>query len=141
MNMHFSFASNMRKNGASWLIDDEDVNGEKYRSREQAIKEACKLLKRSRGREVGKITNFSEVIGLGKLTESSHSYPVCQIPFSLVSFSGSIAARGETLLDYISRTYGKRPTDSSSFSLDTSPMKMSVRIFSDSGCIPSWRKS
>jgi GTPase SAR1 family protein len=141
MNMHFSFASNMRKNGASWLIDDEDVNGEKYRSREQAIKEACKLLKRSRGREVGKITNLAEVIRLGKLTESSHSYPVCQILFSLVSFSGSIAARGETLLDYISRTYGRRPTDSSSFFLDTSPMKMSVKIFSDSGCIPSWRKS
>ena len=55
MNMHFDFASNIRKNGASWLIDDEDLSGEKYRSRNEAIKEACMLLKRSRGREVGEI--------------------------------------------------------------------------------------
>ncbi|PMD54742.1 uncharacterized protein K444DRAFT_539458 [Hyaloscypha bicolor E] len=56
MNMHFSFANNMRKNGASWLID-EDVEGDKYRSREQAIKEACMLLKRSRGRELPGLPN------------------------------------------------------------------------------------
>jgi GTPase SAR1 family protein len=62
MNMHFSFASNMRKNGASWLIDDGDVEGDKYRSREQAIKEACMLLKRSRGREVGEIIISAEVV-------------------------------------------------------------------------------
>jgi hypothetical protein len=61
MNMHFSFASTMRKNGASWLIDDGDVESDKYRSREQAIKEACMLLKRSRGREVGEIIISAEV--------------------------------------------------------------------------------
>jgi hypothetical protein len=60
MNMHFDFASNIRKNGASWLIDDENVHDEKYRSRNEAIKEACMLLKRSRGREVGEIIISSE---------------------------------------------------------------------------------
>jgi hypothetical protein len=61
MNMHFDFASNIRKNGASWLVDDEDVYSEKYRSRNEAIKEACMLLKRSRGREVGEIIISSEI--------------------------------------------------------------------------------
>ena len=58
MNMHFDFASNMRKNGATWLIDDEDLGNEKYQSRNEAIKEACMLLKRSRGREVGTMNIF-----------------------------------------------------------------------------------
>lgn len=62
MNMHFDFASNIRKNGASWLIDDENVYDEKYRSRNEAIKEACMLLKRSRGREVGEIIISSEIV-------------------------------------------------------------------------------
>jgi len=56
MNMHFDFASNIRKNGASWLVDNENVNDAKYRSRDDAIKEACMLLKSSRGREVCDIT-------------------------------------------------------------------------------------
>jgi hypothetical protein len=51
MNMHFEFAKNMRKSGARWIVDDE-VIGDRYRTREQAIKEACTLLKKSRGREV-----------------------------------------------------------------------------------------
>jgi GTP-binding protein EngB required for normal cell division len=51
MNMHFEFAKNMRKSGARWLVNDEIV-GDRYRTREQAIKEACTLLKKSRGREV-----------------------------------------------------------------------------------------
>lgn len=55
MDMHFSFASNIRKTGAKWLVDDEHTGDARYRSREQAIKEACMLLKRTRGREVGKI--------------------------------------------------------------------------------------
>jgi GTPase SAR1 family protein len=63
MNMHFDFATNMRENGAYWLVkddedgeDDEDeyVDDVGYRSREEAIKEACVLLKKSRGREVGR---------------------------------------------------------------------------------------
>ncbi len=62
MTMHFDFASNIRKNGASWLIDDENVNDEKYRPRNEAIKEACMLLKRSRGREVGEIIISSEIV-------------------------------------------------------------------------------
>ncbi|KAG4439223.1 hypothetical protein IFR05_005314 [Cadophora sp. M221] len=57
MNMHFDFATNVRKNGASWLIDDEDMLSEKYRSRNDAIKEACILLKRSRGRELPGLPN------------------------------------------------------------------------------------
>lgn len=62
MNMHFDFASNIRKNGASWLIDDESVDEEKYRSRNEAIKEACMLLKRSRGREVGEMIISPEIV-------------------------------------------------------------------------------
>ncbi|KAH6721518.1 P-loop containing nucleoside triphosphate hydrolase protein [Leptodontidium sp. MPI-SDFR-AT-0119] len=57
MNMHFDFASNIRKDGASWLIDDENMLSEKYRSRNDAIKEACILLKRSRGRELPGLPN------------------------------------------------------------------------------------
>ena len=52
MNMHFNFAKNMRKNGANWLVEDGNAGSDKYRSREEAIKEACILLKKSRGREV-----------------------------------------------------------------------------------------
>ncbi len=55
MNMHFGFASNIRKNGASWVVGDENVFFEKYRSRHKAIKEACILLKRSRGWEVSEM--------------------------------------------------------------------------------------
>lgn len=62
MNMHFDFATNIRKNGASWLIDDENPFNEKYRSRNKAIKEACVLLKRSRGREVGEIIISSAIV-------------------------------------------------------------------------------
>ncbi|KAH8679503.1 P-loop containing nucleoside triphosphate hydrolase protein [Tricladium varicosporioides] len=57
MNMHFDFARNIRKNGASWLIDDKNVFDVKYRSRNEAIKEACILLKRSRGRELPGLPN------------------------------------------------------------------------------------
>jgi hypothetical protein len=52
MNMHFDFAKRMRKDGASWLVEVGDEKNEKYRTRVTAIKEACILLKRSRGREV-----------------------------------------------------------------------------------------
>ena len=52
MNMHFAFARNIRKNGAFWLVDDESADADNCRTREEAIKEACVLLKRSRGREV-----------------------------------------------------------------------------------------
>jgi GTPase SAR1 family protein len=58
MNMHFDFASKMRKNGASWLIDEENADGDKCRTREEAIKAACILLKRSRGREVCEISSL-----------------------------------------------------------------------------------
>jgi hypothetical protein len=52
MNMHFNFAQNIRENGAAWLVGDENSRSDRYRTREVAIKEACTLLKRSRGREV-----------------------------------------------------------------------------------------
>ena len=53
MNMHFAFAENLRTNGSQWKITDEwSVDG-RCRTREQAVNEAQKLLKRSRGREVG----------------------------------------------------------------------------------------
>lgn len=52
MNMHFDFAREMRSDGASWLVDDETAHDENHKTREEAIEEACILLKRSRGREV-----------------------------------------------------------------------------------------
>jgi hypothetical protein len=69
MNKHFEFAKNLRRKGASWKIstkqhdesdevaDDSDDTGEdsddeNNRTRDWAIEEACKILKRSRGREV-----------------------------------------------------------------------------------------
>jgi GTPase SAR1 family protein len=69
MNKHFEFAKSLRRKGASWKItreegqdnesssevtDDsgEESDDERKRSREEAIEEACKVLRRSRGREV-----------------------------------------------------------------------------------------
>jgi GTPase SAR1 family protein len=67
MNMHFDFAKNIRKYGATWLVEeeDEDEDRDRYRTREEAIKEACTLLKRSRGREVCQPINFPEVLETG----------------------------------------------------------------------------
>jgi len=69
MNKHFKFAKSLRKEGASWKItreedqdddsssevtddSEEEIDDERKRSRKEAIEEACKVLKRSRGREV-----------------------------------------------------------------------------------------
>lgn len=53
MNRHFEFAENLRKHGSLWNIVEPGMrDGRRGRTREEAIKEACKLLKRSRGREV-----------------------------------------------------------------------------------------
>jgi hypothetical protein len=69
MNKHFEFARSLRRKGASWKItregeqddeisseitddSEEEIDDERKRSREEAIEEACKVLKRSRGREV-----------------------------------------------------------------------------------------
>lgn len=61
MNKHFEFAQGMRSGGATWKIVDEnskEVSAQRKlaecstRTRDQAIEEACALLKRSRGREV-----------------------------------------------------------------------------------------
>ncbi|KAL2062905.1 hypothetical protein VTL71DRAFT_5977 [Oculimacula yallundae] len=57
MNMHFEFANNIRKKGSSWLMGEEDIFSATYRSRSEAIKEACLLLKRSRGRELPGLPN------------------------------------------------------------------------------------
>jgi GTPase SAR1 family protein len=62
MNSHFEFAKTLDEVGASWEItddegDDEDDPDEEivdgaHRTRKQAIKEACKILKDTRGPEV-----------------------------------------------------------------------------------------
>ena len=118
MNMHFDFASNIRKNGASWLVDDENATGDSCRTREEAIKEACKLLKRSRGREVRwpQLHRYNET---KKLIYYLDSCQVCPILCLLVNFSASIACHGETLLECISRTSGRQVTDSLSYFFDT----------------------
>lgn len=64
MNMNFEFAKNMRKNGASWFVESGDIESDRYRTRDEAIKEACTLLKRSRGREVCCIVKVSEAFGI-----------------------------------------------------------------------------
>jgi len=51
MNMHFVFAEVLRADGARWKITGK-AGSENCRTREEAIKEACMLLKSSRGREV-----------------------------------------------------------------------------------------
>jgi len=45
-----NFANDLRSNGAAWDVDR--LGSERYRSRDDAIKEACMLLRKSRGREV-----------------------------------------------------------------------------------------
>jgi hypothetical protein len=62
MNMHFNFAKNMRRNEASWLVEDENIDDDRYRTREEAIKDACILLEKSRGREVRPYNRFSPTI-------------------------------------------------------------------------------
>ncbi|KAH8814894.1 P-loop containing nucleoside triphosphate hydrolase protein [Xylogone sp. PMI_703] len=66
MNMHIDFAEKIRKEGATWIIKDEDDDtsheydekyNEKLRTREEAIIEACALLRRSRGRELPGLPN------------------------------------------------------------------------------------
>jgi GTPase SAR1 family protein len=76
MNKHFEFASSLRTKGASWRItqeeDQDDDSGPentdnsaeesddgRNRTRKEAIEEACKVLKRSRGREVGSFFSSS----------------------------------------------------------------------------------
>ena len=62
MNMHFSFAEGLRTDGAKWIVtDSKDNSNEKSRTREEAVKDACELLKRSRGREVCHESLFQNV--------------------------------------------------------------------------------
>jgi GTP-binding protein EngB required for normal cell division len=52
MNKHFEFADDLHRNGSFWNIEDTKGTEVNSRTREEAIQEACKLLKYSRGREV-----------------------------------------------------------------------------------------
>lgn len=52
MNMHIDFAENIQREGATWIIQDTKTDEERSRTRAEAIEDACKLLRRSRGREV-----------------------------------------------------------------------------------------
>jgi GTPase SAR1 family protein len=65
MNMHFAFAKTMQKNGATWLIEVDHTDDDNYRTREKAIKEACILLKRSRGREVYRFVTSPQALETG----------------------------------------------------------------------------
>ena len=52
-NLHFNFAEELKVHGARWkIVDGPHQNSERYRTRKYAIDEACKLVKRYRGREV-----------------------------------------------------------------------------------------
>jgi len=83
MNMHFAFAEELRTDGAKWKITDEAVD-EHCRTREEAINEACMLLKSSRGREV--------------LAQRSSSHSSCQLTlFVPAPWSTQSSSRGRTL--------------------------------------------
>ncbi|KFX88815.1 hypothetical protein O988_08880 [Pseudogymnoascus sp. VKM F-3808] len=60
MNKHFEFAENLRKSGSQWTIVEKKVDSifnKQNRTREEAIVDACRLLKRSRGRELPGLPN------------------------------------------------------------------------------------
>ncbi|MCJ1251700.1 hypothetical protein MMC30_008935 [Trapelia coarctata] len=58
MNLHFTFADELRENGARWKITDDLTSYDKgLRTREYAIDDTCKLLKRYRGRELAGLAN------------------------------------------------------------------------------------
>ncbi|KFY42057.1 hypothetical protein V494_02635 [Pseudogymnoascus sp. VKM F-4513 (FW-928)] len=63
MNKHFGFADELRKNGCQWTIEEnyasakDFASANKSRNREAAIADACRLLKRSRGRELPGLPN------------------------------------------------------------------------------------
>jgi GTPase SAR1 family protein len=91
LNKHFEFAKSLRKKGASWKItreedqdddssseitddSEQEIDDERKRSREEAIEEACKVLKRSRGREVWQspfLIHFSPLLSVWLVTEYS----------------------------------------------------------------------
>ncbi|ELR02234.1 hypothetical protein GMDG_05307 [Pseudogymnoascus destructans 20631-21] len=53
MNKHFEFAENLRKWGSQWIIVEKKSPFDiRSRTHEKAITDACRLLKRGRGREV-----------------------------------------------------------------------------------------
>ncbi|KFZ04293.1 hypothetical protein V502_10260 [Pseudogymnoascus sp. VKM F-4520 (FW-2644)] len=58
MNKHFEFAEKLRKSGSQWIIVEKKSNADaRIRTRQEAITDACRLLKRSRGRELPGLPN------------------------------------------------------------------------------------
>ncbi|OBT50117.1 hypothetical protein VE04_09543 [Pseudogymnoascus sp. 24MN13] len=63
MDKHFGFADNLLKKGCQWTIGERSFDAvgftfdTKRRTREEAIADACRLLKRSRGRELPGLPN------------------------------------------------------------------------------------
>ncbi|OBT89992.1 hypothetical protein VE02_01614 [Pseudogymnoascus sp. 03VT05] len=58
MNKHFEFAENLRKWGSQWIIVEKKSPFDiRSRTREEAVTDACRLLKRGRGRELPGLPN------------------------------------------------------------------------------------
>ncbi|KFY08176.1 hypothetical protein V492_06463 [Pseudogymnoascus sp. VKM F-4246] len=63
MNKHFEFADELRENGCQWTVNENKSNlkgfhfASKSRTRKDAIADACRLLKRGRGRELPGLPN------------------------------------------------------------------------------------
>ncbi|KAL5354349.1 hypothetical protein ACLOAV_000438 [Pseudogymnoascus australis] len=59
MNKHFGFAENLRTSGSQWIIEEREglFGRPTSRTRKEAIVDACRLLKRSRGRELPGLPN------------------------------------------------------------------------------------
>lgn len=105
MNKHFQFATQMQKHGATWNMFEGIGKVSPSRTRPEAIKEACKLLKRSRGREVCNHHNNLE----RKLTFKS--YLDFQTRHWLANYFDNTASPGGVSPKPISRISGRRPTD------------------------------
>ena len=131
--MHFAFAKNLRTDGSRYKITEKWSVDARSRTREEAINEAQKLLKQSRGREVC----YSRSNRPRKLSDFV-SYQDFQTRSSLVHCFVSIAVPGKDWDGHTSGMYGTQQTSSSSQYYNISPMLMSVMRYSISGCLQLW---
>lgn len=109
MNLHLEFGEQLRTDGARWIVKDKkDHFDKKSRSREEAVDEACKLLRRSRGREVPTPELFPPVaLDDMVLTVPSYSSSASRILALWATCSASIVVHGKILLGNILSKSGR----------------------------------
>lgn len=119
MDKHFGFADNLLKKGCQWTIGERSFDAvgftfdTKRRTREEAIADACRLLKRSRGREVKTPLLYAQKQSYVDSNANKFGYSclVFRIHSWWENFSVNIAAHGIHLLGCILRIPGKLRTD------------------------------